>query len=134
MTLHHKENTMSSCISLESLCDSVLRLNKSIQSVAIINNKGRAIEKISRPEFTKLYPNHLSEFFCMSCVLQVSMGRDFDENYGPINYHMSERTSLTTLTFPMKENVILVATNKNTSPITLARKIVTLINDHKEHF
>ena len=125
---------MSSCISLESLCDSVLRLNKSIQSVAIINNKGRAIEKISRPEFTKLYPNHLSEFFCMSCVLQVSMGRDFDENYGPINYHMSERTSLTTLTFPMKENVILVATNKNTSPITLARKIVTLINDHKEHF
>jgi len=125
---------MSSCISLESLCDSALRLNKSIQSVAIINNKGRAIEKISRPEFTKLYPNHLSEFFCMSCVLQVSMGRDFDENYGPINYHMSERTSLTTLTFPMKENVILVATNRNTSPITLARKIVTLIDDHKEHF
>ena len=125
---------MSLRVGLESVCDSILRLNKSIQSVAIINNKGRAMEKISRPQFAKQFPDHLNELFCMSCVLQVSMGRDFDENYGPINYHMSERTSLTILTFPVKENVILVTTNKNISPITLARKIVTLINDHKEQF
>ena len=56
----------------------------------------------------------------------------FDENYGPINYYMSERTSLTTLTFPVEDDVILVTTNKNISPITLARKVVKIIDDHRK--
>jgi hypothetical protein len=134
LILHYKENTMSSHVSFESLCNSILRLNKSIQSVVIINNKGRVIEKISRPEFTKLYPDHLSEFFCMSCVLQVSMGRDFDENYGPVNYHISERANLTMIISPLDENVILVTAYKNTSPITLARKIVDLTSKYRKRF
>lgn len=125
---------MSSYVSMESLCDSILRLNKSVQSVAVINNKGRAIEKISRPQFAKQFPDHLSELFCMSCVLQVSMGKDFDENYGPINYHISERTNLTMITFSLNENVILITIDKSTSPITISRKIVYIINDHQKQF
>ena len=125
---------MSSYVSMESLCDSILRLNKSVQSVAVINNKGRAIEKISQPQFAKQFPDHLSELFCMSCVLQVSMGKDFDENYGPINYHISERTNLTMITFSLNENVILITIDKSTSPITISRKIVYIINDHQKQF
>jgi hypothetical protein len=125
---------MSFSISLEPLCDSILKLNKNIQSVAVLNNRGRAMEKISRPKFTEQFPDHLSELFCMNCVLQVSMGRDFDENYGPINYHISERTNLTMLTLPLDENVILITTNKNISPVSLARKIVDLINEHRKQF
>lgn len=120
---------MSSCLSFESLCDSILKLNKSIQSVAIINNRGRVIEKISRFKFVKQFPNHLNEMFCMSCVLQVSMGRDFDENYGPINYYISERTHLTMITFPLDENILLMTIDKNTSPIMLSRSIIHLIDD-----
>ena len=122
---------MSSYMHLESLCGSILGLNKSIQSVAFINNKGRPLEKTSRPTFTKQFPDHLSELFCMQHVLQVSMGRDFDENYGPVNYHISERMHLTTLTFPVDEYVILVTTTKNVSPITLARRIADTINKYR---
>lgn len=57
------------------------------------------------------------------------MGQDFDENYGPINYHISERTHLTTLSFPFDKDVILVIVNKNISPITLARKIASIISE-----
>lgn len=125
---------MLSQVSLESMCDTILKLNKSIQSVAVINNRGRVMEKISRPQFAKQFPDHLNELFCMSCVLQVSMGRDFDENYGPINYHISERANLTMITFLLDENVILITTDKSTSPITLSRKIVYTINDHRKQF
>jgi hypothetical protein len=123
---------MSSYVSLELLCDSILNLNKSIQSVAIINNRGRVIEKISRFKFSKHFPNHLNELFCMSCVLQVSMGRDFDENYGPTNYYISERTNLTMITFPLDENVILATLDKRVSPITLCSRIIHMISDHKK--
>ena len=121
---------MSSYIMRESLCDSILRLHKSIQSVAIINNHGKVIEKISRPAFIKQFPNHLNELFCMSCVLQISMGKDFDENYGTINYYISERSNLTIITFPLDKDVILITTNKNISPVTLAKKTVDIINNY----
>ena len=121
---------MSSHVSLESLCGSILRSNKNIQSVAVINNRGKVMEKIARPLFTRQYPEHLNEFFCMSCVLQISMGRDFDENYGPVNYHISERSNLIMITFPINENIIITTINKNTSPITLSKKIICIINDH----
>lgn len=123
---------MSSYVSLAPLCNSIFGLNKNIQSVAVISNRGRIIEKISKPQFAEQFPDYLSELFCMSCVLQVSMGRDFDENYGTINYHVSERKNLTMITFPLDENVILVTTNKNISPVSLARNIADLINEHSE--
>lgn len=121
---------MLSQVYLESMCDTILRLNKSIQSVAVINNRGRVMEKISRSQFAKQFPDHLNELFCMSCVLQVSMGKDFDENYGSINYYISGRSNLTIITLPLDENVILITTNKNISPITLARKTMDIIDNH----
>ena len=121
---------MLSYVLLESLCNSIIKLNRSIQSVAVINNRGRVMEKFSKTKFTKQFPNHLNELFCMSCVLQISMGKDFDENYGPINYHISERSNLAIITFPLDENVILITANKNISPITLARKIMDIISNH----
>ncbi|MGI0046501.1 MAG: hypothetical protein ACREBB_04855 [Nitrosotalea sp.] len=123
---------MSLHVTYDLLCGSILGLNKNVESVAVVNNRGRVIEKISRPKFARQFPDHLSELFCMHYILQVSMGRDFDENYGPVNYHMSERTSFTTLTFPIDDNIVLVTTNKNTSPITLARKITCIIDEHRK--
>jgi len=66
----------------------------------------------------------------MQCVLQISMGKEYDSEYGPINYHLLERENLTMITFPMRDHVILVAAKKDTSPISLARKIVTTINGY----
>lgn len=92
------------------------------------------MEKNSRVKFAKQFPNHLNELFCMSCVLQISMGKDFDENYGSINYYISGRSNLTIITFPLDENVLLITANKNTSPITLARKTISIIENYVKHF
>lgn len=93
---------------------------------------GRPIETTSKPKFANQFADNMNEMFLMQCVLQISIGRDFDEKYGPINYHISERANHTILTFPAGENVILVITNKNVSPISLTRKIVTLIEECKK--
>jgi hypothetical protein len=118
-------------IKIDELCNSIMRINKSVQSVAIINKLGRPVEKINRDENLKELPHSKNEMFFMQCVLEISMGREFDSEYGPINYHLSERGNLTMITFPMRDNVILVTTKKDTSPISLAKKIVTTINAHQ---
>jgi len=61
------------------------------------------------------------------------MGKDFDENYGPINYYITKRSNYSIITFPLDENVIIITTNKNASFITLARKIISIIKNYVKH-
>ena len=117
---------------LETMCQSILDIDKSIQSVAVINNKGKVEEKTSRPTFSKQFPDYLNELFCMHQILQVSLGRDFDESYGPINYHLTERASITILTFPFYDGVMLVITDKDASTIMLTRKIASVIKRERK--
>ncbi len=116
----------------DTLCSSILCLNKNIQSVTSINKHGRPINAISRQKFTTQFQNPLCEMFFMQCILQISMGRDFDEYYGSINYCMSERENLTMLSFPLDDHVILVTVNKNVNPVSLARKIENRINSFQK--
>lgn len=123
---------MTSYSSLDGLCESILTINRNIQSVSVISKMGRLVENSSRPEFAKKFPDTKNEHLLMQCVLQISMGRDFDEDYGPINYHISERANLTLLTLPVDDNVLLVTCNKNISPINLAKKVASTINDYRK--
>ena len=117
-------------IKLDGLCNSIIGINKNIQSVAIINKLGRAVKKVARDGSLKQLPQPKDEMFFMQCVLQISMGREYDSEYGPINYHLLERENLIMITFPMHDHVILVTIKKDTSPISLARKIANTINSY----
>ena len=118
-------------IKIDELCNSIIGINKNIQSVTVINKLGRSVEKVTRSGSLKHLPEPKDEMFCMHCVLEISLGKDFDSEYGTINYHLSERKNLTTMTIPMRDYVLLVTTKKDTSPISLAKKIVTTINGYE---
>jgi hypothetical protein len=99
--------------------------------VTAINKLGRPVDRSSRQKHIKQFPDKTSEVLFMQCVLEISMGRDFDEQYGPINYHMSERANATMLTFPIDDHVILVTASKNVGPISLAKKIANIISEYR---
>lgn len=119
-------------IKIDEMCNSIIQINKNIQSVAIINKLGRPVEKVTKDDNLKQLPQPKDEMFCMQCVLEISMGKEYDSEYGTINYHLSERENLTMITFPMRDHVVLVTTKKNTSPISLAKKIVTIVNGYQD--
>jgi hypothetical protein len=119
-------------IQIDELCNSILRINKNIQSATIINRLGRPIETLTRDDAIKQLSRPKDEMFFMQCVLEISMGRDYDSEYGPINYHLSERGNLTMITFPMRDHVVLVTIKKDTGPISLAKKIATTIKDYQD--
>src|SRR2546430_9574248 len=118
-------------IKIDELCNSILWINKSIQSVAIINKLGRLIDKVTRDDGLNQIPQPKAEMFFMQCVLEISMGKDYDSEYGSINYHLSERGNLTMISFPIRDHFVLVTIKKDTSPISLAKKIVTTIDGYQ---
>ena len=116
-------------VETEKICNSILSINKNIQSVTIINKNGRSIENMSR-ESTDIIPYKENEMLLMQCALTISMGRDFDEYFGQIGYTFVARKNLSMFSFPMDNNIVLVTSKANISPITIARKIMTSINEN----
>jgi hypothetical protein len=116
---------------LDKLCDTILAINKNIQSAVIINKNGRAVEKKIRDSTVSQMPDHKNEMLLMQCALTISMGRDFDEDYGPVGYAVIDRESTSMFSFPVGELIILVTSKKDISPISLAKKITNTIQEYK---
>ncbi len=120
-----------STIGFDELCNTILETNDNIQSVCIINRHGRAIERRVQDKTSLQVVNQKSEeMFFMQCALTISMGRDFDDEFGEIGYIHVDRKNLSMLSFPLFDNIVLVTSKAAMSPIALARKITTVIKKH----
>jgi len=124
-------STIQKSFGIEKLCSSILSINKNIQSVTVINKNGRPIENMTK-EDNDIIPYKENEMLLMQCALTISMGRDFDEYFGQIWYTFVARKNLSLFSFPINNNVILVTSKSNISPIAIARKIMTVINESSE--
>jgi|SRR5579872_2469033 len=121
-------STIQKSLEIEKLCSSILSINKNIQSVSVINKNGRPLENMTRGS-TDIIPYKENEMLLMQCALTISMGRDFDEYFGQIGYTFVARKNLSMFSFPIDNNVILVTSKADISPITIARKILSAINE-----
>lgn len=116
----------------DKLCNYILGINSNIQSVSIINKHGRAIERKTSNEIDPQVDGQKIEMFFMQCVLTISMGRDFDEEFGEIGYVHIDRKNLSMFSFPLFDHIVLVTSSATVSPITLAKKISTVIKKYKD--
>jgi hypothetical protein len=113
-------------IKLNKLCKSILDSNNNIRSVEIIRKSGISLEKIGFDE-TKINNKESYNKYFNECLLDIALGKEFGEFYGPIRYSFSEDKSVM-FSFPFEENFVVVTTTKNISPIWLATKIARIIS------
>jgi len=115
-------------IKLDKLCKSIIDSNENIRSVEIIGKFGTTLEKLGDMENTLKLNDTYNE-----CLLDIALGKEFGEFYGPIRYHFSKNKSVM-FSFPFDENFVFVTTTKNISPIWLATKIARIINKYTSVF
>ncbi|HEX5457278.1 MAG TPA: hypothetical protein VFX64_02700 [Candidatus Nitrosotalea sp.] len=123
---------MNSAKEFDKLCTSVIGINNNIQSVSIINKHGRAVERKTSDKVDPQVTEQKIEMFFMQCVLTISMGRDFDEEFGEIGYVHIDRKNLSMFSFPLFDHIVLVTSKAAISPITLAKKISTVIKKYRD--
>jgi len=105
MTLDYIDSTFG----FETVCNDISVLEKNIEMVAVLNKKGRAVEIIVKEggiekDFTPIK----REMFFMQCVLQASMNRDQDDEFGRIKSSVFERERFTIFSFEYFNYVIII--------------------------
>ena len=68
--------------------------------------------------------------FCMSLRLQGSMQEDFDSEFGPVSYTITERERTKFIIFPLIEETLLVKLDRSADPFLIINKILMEIQ-HK---
>lgn len=120
-------------VKLNKLCKSILDSNDNIRSVEIIGKTGTTLEKSASDMTVRTNTKESYKMRFNECLLDIVLGKEFGEFYGPIRYHFSENRSVM-FSFPFEETFVLVTTTKNISPIWLATRIAHIINRYTAVF
>jgi hypothetical protein len=123
--------SITKTIDLAEFCKSILAADRNVRSVTIIDKKGRTIQNISQKKFVQPSLEKWNDVHYMECMFDISLGAEFDELYGPIRYHHSEKDNFMMFSFPYNKHVVIITSTKMISPIAFATKISNIIINSK---
>lgn len=112
----------------EKICKKVMELDPKIRFAGIINEKGRLFAGGMRDGFKSLEDSRDDEMLYMELVLRAKMRREFDKVLGPVQFAMSYREKVIIMSFPVKEYVLLLSTEKGIDFSDIPFKILKLLS------
>ncbi|MGI0026866.1 MAG: hypothetical protein ACREAD_03390 [Nitrosopumilaceae archaeon] len=114
---------------LDILCRLILDSNERIALVAIIDQKGRVIENSMRDDrVMKNLSDQKREMLFMESALQLSMIRDFDDEFGAMKYIYSIREKISFFTFLLNDFAIIIISEPSENPLSLTTQVIEIIN------
>ena len=111
----------------ENLCTLVQKIDSKIRFEGVINSKGRLVAGGMAPSKTRLGDRKRDEMLYMELALRVKMRREFDDDLGKVKFSMSFREKLIVMSFPMKDDVLMVSMERKTQFENIAYGVLKLI-------
>ena len=110
----------------ENLCTLVQKIDSDIRFVGIINSKGRLVAGGMVSSKKRLGDRKGDEMLYMELALRVKMRREFDDDLGEVKFSMSFREKLIVMSFPMKDDVLMVSMERKTQFEQIAFSVLKL--------
>lgn len=116
----------------DNLCNEISNMDENISFVAVLNHKGRVVEiKVKEMIYNHFAPVK-KEMLFMQCVLQASMNKDHDDEFGKVTSSILEREKFTMFSFEFFNYIILVVSRPVKNPIQLKSMVIEKINNIKK--
>lgn len=117
--------------SLDLICKQIFCIEDNIDLVTILNKKGRVEDMIARDDgVNRDLTTHKREMLFMQCVLQASMHKEYDDEFGKFKGSMIQREKTFSFSFQIDNYFLLVITKPVLNPTALQQKIATVIFSH----
>ena len=110
----------------EKLCDFAKQADSKVRFAGVINSRGRLIAGGMVPSKERLGDRKRDEMLYMELALRVKMRREFDDDLGEVKFSMSFREKLIVMSFPMKDDVLMVSMERKTQFEQIAFSILKL--------
>ena len=111
----------------DKLCESAKKADSKVRFAGIINSRGRLIAGGMVPSKKALEDEKNDEMLFMELALRVKMRSEFDSELGKVKFSLSLREKLIVMSFPIKNDVLLVSMERKTQFEKIAFGILKLI-------
>ena len=111
----------------EKLCESAKKADSKIRFAGLINSRGRLIAGGMVSSKKALEDEKKDEMLFMELALRVKMRSEFDDELGKVKFSMSLREKLIVMSFPIKNDVLMVSMERKTQFEKIAFKILKLV-------
>ena len=98
----------------EKLCDFAKQADSKVRFAGVINSRGRLIAGGMVSSKKRLGDRKRDEMLYMELALRVKMRSEFDDDLGKVKFSMSFREKLIVMSFPMKNNILMVSMERKT--------------------
>ena len=112
----------------ENLCTLVQKTDSKVRFAGVINSKGRLIAGGMAPSKKRLGDRKRDEMLYMELALRVKMRREFDDDLGKVQFSMSFREKLIVMSYPIKDDVLMVSLERKTQFEKIAFSILKLVD------
>ena len=111
----------------EKLCELAKKADSNVRFAGIINSRGRLIAGGMIPSKKRLGDRKRDEMLYMELALRVKMRSEFDDDLGKVKFSMSFREKIIVMSFPMKNDVLMVSMERKTQFEKIAFSILKLV-------
>ena len=111
----------------EKLCESAKKADSKIRFAGLINSRGRLIAGGMVSSKKALEDEKKDEMLFMELALRVKMRSEFDSELGKVKFSLSLREKLIVMSFPIKNDVLLVSMERKTQFEKIAFKVLKYI-------
>ena len=111
----------------EKLCELAKKADSNVRFAGIVNSRGRLIAGGMIPSKKRLGDRKRDEMLYMELALRVKMRSEFDDDLGKVKFAMSFREQLIVMSFPMKNDILMVSMERKTQFEKIAFGILKLI-------
>ena len=111
----------------DKLCESAKKADSKVRFAGVINSRGRLIAGGMVSSKKALEDEKKDEMLFMELALRVKMRSEFDTELGKVKFSMSLREKLIVMSFPIKNDILMVSMERKTQFEKIAFKILKLV-------
>ena len=108
----------------EKLCESAKKADSKVRFAGVINSRGRLIAGGMVSSKKALEDEKKDEMLFMELALRVKMRSEFDSELGKVKFSLSLREKLIVMSFPIKNDILLVSMQRKTQFEKIASNIL----------
>jgi len=114
-------------VKYDELCERIKKIDPKVRFAGVINSKGRLVSGGMVSSKKPLEDTKKDEMLFMELALRVKMRSEFDSELGKVKFSLSFREKLIVMSFPLKNDVLLVTMDKRMSFDKIPFKILKLL-------
>jgi hypothetical protein len=116
-------------IVIDNLCDTIIKLDRNIRFVGIVNDKGEVIEGGFQDGVEPLLEGSDEQEMYTNSLTNMALLKNYSDRLGKVKYSLTEHQKIAMMTFPLDNGILCLSVySKDTNVDKLKNTILDIIS------